>query len=165
MKIKILLILIFNIYSISSFAQFYQNNELNYFNENQKSENTSPKITEDINLERRNFQMKNDEIFVKSIHPVKNSEMKLFNNNLIQKCKDLRKSVLIVNQFYLDKLKIEFNINEKVQFKKNKVGMYEIPFYFSDSDKCIFNHERISNIELKTKIMSEIKKYEQINRE
>ena len=160
-KISIIfLILFFNVAN----AEIYHDNDLNYFGEKKEKLITDKKLNRENNQNRDNVIIYNSDISVKEIHLIGKIEYKNFPKDVILYCKKLKQATLIVNQEYLLKIKKEFNINEKVNFKKVNVEFYEVPFYFSDSEDCIFNKDKSLNIYLKSKIMSEIKNYKSLNR-
>jgi site-specific recombinase XerD len=102
-------------------------------------------------------------ISVKEVTNLKKNELKYFPKNLIVNCKNIEKAIIYLNEDILLKIKNEFDINSKVVFKKSTNSLYEIPFYFSENEECVFNKGKYSNVDLKNNVMSAVKNYLKLN--
>lgn len=154
--IKIVFIVILFSISIHVEAEIFDDNNLNFFNE--KKTQVKNKNTKNENHENE-IIMTSSDIRVHSVNDLSKQELEAFPKDYLINCTDIKKAILYVNEDMLRKFKTEFDINDQISFKKVNNFSFEIPFYFSKSEKCIFNKDKNSNTELYNKVMSVVRNY------
>lgn len=144
--------------SINSKAEIFGDNTLNFFNE-PKAINQIQNKNDKIKTHGSEIKISISDITVHSIKDLTKQELEFFPKNYLINCTDLKKSILYLNSEMLKKFKNEFDISDQVVFKEVNYSLYEIPFYFSNDEKCIFNKYKNTNSILRDKVISAVKTY------
>ena len=142
-------------------ADVFSDNNLNFFGEDGnklKIIDESKQIIKNESIYQKNIIGINKSINVQNIIELSDEEKKSLPIELIKKCINIKKSILAVNAEYSKKIKKEFEINEKVEFKKIGFNLVEINFFFS-KDKICFNSNANKSSKLLDEIMSSINEY------
>ncbi len=160
-KIYILIISTILLCMNNAKADIFNDNNLNFFGEDGnklKIIDESKQIIKNESINQKNIIGINKSINVQNIIELSDQEKKSLPIELIKKCRNIKKAILAVNADYSKKIKKEFEINEKVEFKKIGFNLVEINFFFS-KDKICFNSNENKSSKLFDEIMSSINEY------
>lgn len=168
LKQKIFTTILLSNFSLFSYAEIFDDNNLNFFQEekniNRHKETNIQTNEKSKDINEAKYQINSSDVTVHEIKELTKEEIGYFPKNSLINCKDVQKAILYVNEDTFLKIKNEFDINNKISFKKINISFYEVPFYFSENDKCIFNKDKSSNMDLKNKIMTAVKNYLALNK-